>query len=930
MALVRVSAHIAGMSATVRALSLALSLAGSLQAQPAQTRSAWPTPVATVEGVSEYRLANGLRVVLIPDSSRPTVTVNAVYLAGSRNEGYGEAGAAHLLEHLLLRGSKKHPDMQAEETRYGSRRNAATTVDATYFIQTIPAIDSVVEWAIDLQADRMVNAFVTRQNLATEFSVVRNELEQNESSPTTAARMRLFATAFQWHAYQRPTVGSVSDIENASIERLQAFYKRYYQPDNALIIASGRFSRARRLGLIERKFGSIPRPVRSAAQGNLLAAATTAEPPQDGEQHVTMRRGSGEQLVVLGYHIPGVPHPDYAPLEVLADVMGSNPSGRLYKALVDTRQAAFLVGDVYSSADPNLMFFRARLRLDQSLDSVSARLIQLVDSARTSPFTEDEVARARTSLLRNIDLAVGNTELLAVTLADWAGTGDWRLFFVHRDRLSKVTAGDVQRVAAHYLKPTNRTTVALIPTDQPDRTVVPATPDVASIVTNFKGGSVAQGGEILEASPRVLEARISRTTLPSGMRVTLLPKRSRGSKVYANVVVRFGTEESLFGKALVSQLTGGMLMRGTTSLTRQQLIDSLSKLTAAVTASASGNTATVTIETTRPNLLPVLDLVAEVLKSPRLAAEDLERYKKERLVQLDNLKMDPPQQALSAAMRQLAPKPVGHILRTLTVDEQIQGITAVGVDDVTGFHRQNYGGSAADFVAVGDFDAVELNAALVRHFGAWRSQLPFARVARTYVPSDSVLTHIEIPDKPNAGFAAATTLQLRDDDPDYPAVALAQFMLSGARASLLMNRLREREGLTYGVLSFLTVLPLDRYGTWSITSIVAPKNIEKLQQSFRDEIDRVVTRGFTADEFQIYREGFLQGRMQSRATDQDLVSLLLNRRNAGRTLAFDDALDAAIASLTLDQVNAAVKKHLDPRRLALGRAGDFRNNPPVK
>ena len=918
------------MSATVRALGLALMLVGSLQAQPARTRSARATLVTTVEGVSEYRLGNGLRVVLIPDSSRPSVTLNAVYQAGSRNEGYGEAGAAHLLEHLLLRGSKNHPDMQAEETRYGSRRNATTTADNTYFIQTVPAIDSVVEWAIDLQADRMINGFVTRQNLATEFSVVRNELELDESTPADAARMQLFASAFRWHAYQRPTGGSVSDIENASIERLQAFYKRYYQPDNALLIASGRFSTPRLLSLIERKFGAIPRPIRSAAAGNLLAVATTVEPPQDGEQYVTMRRGSGEQLLVLGYHITGVAHPDYAALEVLSDVMGSNPSGRLYKALVDTRQAAFLIGDVYSAADPSLMFFRARLRLDQSVDSVNARLVRLIDSARTSPFTDEEVARARTSLLRNIDLAIGNTALLATTLADWAGTGDWRLFFVHRDRLAKVTAEDVQRVASHYLKPTNRTTVALLPTDKPDRTVVPAAPAIGPIVAEFKGRAVTQSGELLDASPRTLEARVSRSTLPSGMRVTLLPKRNRGSKVNASVVVRYGTEQSLFGKALVSQLTGAMLMRGTTSLTRQALIDSLSKLTAAVTASASGNTATVTIETTRPNLLQVLDLVAQVLKSPRLAAEDLERYKKERLVQLDNVRADPPQQALSSVMRQMAPKPAGHIFRTLAVDEQIQGINAVTVEDVMAFHRQNYGAGAADFVAVGDFDAAELSAAVTRHFGEWRSAQPIAHVARSYVPSDSMLTHIEIPDKPTAGFAAATTLQLREDDPDYPAVALAQFMVSGASTSLLMNRLREREGLTYGVLSFLTVQPLDRYGTWSITVLVAPKNIELLQRSFRDEIDRIVTRGFTADEFQIYREGFLQSRMLNRSTDQALVTLLLNRRHAGRTLAFDDALDAAIAGLTLDQLNAAVKKYLDPKRLVLGRAGDFANNPPVK
>jgi zinc protease len=914
------------MRVTLRALALLVAASGVLDAQ-ARPAARF---VTTVEGVSEYALANGLRVLLIPDSTRPTVTANVVYFVGSRNEGYGEAGMAHLLEHLLFRGSKKHPNMTAEQTARGARRNGATTVDHTFYHETVAAEDSLVEWAIDLQADRMANALISRQALASEFTVVRNELEQGESDPVIAARNRLHATAFRVHAYQRPTVGTVSDIENVPIERLQAFYRRHYQPDNAMLIVAGRFSTAKMLGVIERKFGAIPRPVRSVAQGNQLTRLYTAEPPQDGDQYVTMRRASAEQMVVLGYHIPGVAHPDFAPLEVLADVLGSNPSGRLYKALVDTREAALLVGDVYNSADPNLLFMRARLRRDQSLDSVHAKMVRMLDSARTSAYTADEVSRARTSLLRNMQLLMGNSELFAITLADWAGAGDWRLAFLHRDRLARVTPQDVQRVAGAYLKSSNRTTVALVPTEQPDRTVVPPTPNVPALVADYKGGAATEGGEALDPAPRHLEARITRSTLPSGMHVSLLPKRTRSGKVFASLLIRLGSEQSLQGKSQVASMTAGMLMRGTATLSRQQLIDSLSKLTAAVTSNGAANSATITIETTRANLLPVLDLVADMVKSPKLDAEELERFRKERLSVFDNQKTDPLQQALNSANRQLAPRPAGHILRSMSTDEVIQGINAVTIADVTAFHQELYGGSAADFAAVGDFDPAEVTAALRRHFGEWRNRTPFARVTRTYVPTDSGLVSVEIPDKPNAAFAWATTLPLRDDDPDYPAMALAHHMIAGARTSLLLNRLREREGLTYAMVSFFNVQPLDRYTAWSNVIMVAPRNIERLQSAWRDELDRIVARGFTADEFQTYRDGFLQSRMQSRSAEAELVTLLINRRFAGRTLAYDDAVDAAIANLTVEQLNAIVKKYVDPKRIALGRAGDFLNNPPAR
>ena len=909
-----------------RALALLVVVYGVLDAQPRPG----PKLVTTVEGVSEYSMPNGLRVLLIPDSTRPNVTANVVYFVGSRNEGYGEAGMAHLLEHLLFRGSRRHPNMSAEQTARGSRRNGATTTDHTFYHETVAATDSLVDWMLDLQADRMVNAVISPSSLAAEITVARNELEQAESDPAGAVRRRLHAAAFRVHAYQRPTEGTASDIQNVPIDRLRAFYRRYYQPDNAMLIVAGRFSTPKMLDVVGRKFGVIPRPARSAAQGNLLPKFYTEEPPQDGDQYVTMRRASAEQLVIVGYHIPGVAHPDFAPLEVLADALGSNPSGRLYKALVDTREAAFLLGDVFSSAEPNLLFVRTRLRHDQSLDSVHAKMVRMLDSARTSVFTAEEVARARTSLLRNMQLLMGNTELLAIVLADWAGAGDWRLMFLHRDRLARVTPDDVQRVAAAYLKPSNRTTVALIPTSDPDRTVVPASPSVPALVADYKGGAATESGETLDPSPRNLEARIARSALPSGMQLSLLPKRTRGGKVVASLLLRFGTEQSLQGKAQVASITAGMLMRGTATLSRQQLIDSLSKLTAAVTASGAANSATITIETTRANLMPVLDLVAAMVKSPRLDAEELERYRKERLSVFDNQKSDPLQQALNSANRQLAPRPEGHILRSMSTEEVIHGITAVSLEDVAAFHRDHFGASAADFAAVGDFDAGEVTATLRRHFGEWRSRTAFARVTRSYVPTDSGLVSVEIRDKPNAAFAWAMTMPLRDDDPEYAAMALAHYMIAGARTSILVNRLREREGLTYAMISFFNAQPLDRYTAWSNVIMVAPRNIERLQAAWRDELDRLVTKGFTPDEFQTYRDGFLQSRMQSRSADAELVSLLINRRYAGRTLAFDDALDAAIASLTLEQLNATVKKFIDPSRIALGRAGDFLNNPPAR
>src|SRR5690606_29149226 len=158
-----------------------------------------------------------------------------------RHEGYGESGMAHLLEHMVFKGSTRHPNIPQELTEHGSRPNGTTWYDRTNYFETVPSTDENIEWALDLEADRMVNSFIREEDLRTEFSVVRNEFEARENSPTNVLMERVFSTAFLWHGYGRSTIGARSDIENVPIERLRAFYRKYYQPDNAILVVAGKF-----------------------------------------------------------------------------------------------------------------------------------------------------------------------------------------------------------------------------------------------------------------------------------------------------------------------------------------------------------------------------------------------------------------------------------------------------------------------------------------------------------------------------------------------------------------------------------------------------------------------------------------------------------------------------------------------------------------
>src|SRR6266852_2860189 len=407
--------------------------------------------VTSVEGVTEYRLANGLKILLIPDRSIDTVTVNVTYLVGSRQEGYGETGMAHLLEHLMFRGTPRFPGIKADFQKRGANYNGSTSFDRTNYFETFPANEKTLDYVLEAEADRMVNAPIARHDLDAEMTVVRNEFESGENSAFNVLRERVAASAYLWHNYGRAIIGARSDIENVPIERLQAFYRHYYQPDNAVVLVSGKLDEPTALGLVQKHFGRISKPARK------LRGTYTVEPTQDGERTVTLRRSGDVQLVSALYHMPPGTHPEYAAVDVLVALLNHVPSGRLHKALVETGLASSVFGTERQQREAGFAYFGASLRQDASLEAARDALLGVLEGFSKSPVTQDEVELARRRLVNDIELTLADSRELTSVLSEYAGIGDWRVLFLHRDRLKRVTSADVQAAAARYLKPANRT-----------------------------------------------------------------------------------------------------------------------------------------------------------------------------------------------------------------------------------------------------------------------------------------------------------------------------------------------------------------------------------------------------------------------------------------------------------------------------------------
>jgi zinc protease len=879
---------------------------------------------ATVGGITEYDYPNGLRLLLFPDASSPKVTVNMTYLVGSRFEGYGETGMAHLLEHMNFILSTNARNIKKELTDHGAQWNGTTDYDRTNYFETVTASEDNLKWALGLEAERMVNMRIEKPLLDTEMTVVRNEFERGENSPVGILEERVFSTAYLWHNYGKSVIGTRADIEKVPIDRLAAFYRKYYQPDNAVLVIAGQFDQAKALAYVAQTCGAIPRPTRK------LDETYTVEPVQDGERYVELRRVGENPAIIVAWHAPALSHPDSAALEVLAGVLAGGGrgggTGRLYKALVDNKKALSVGMNYEELHDPGLILVNAGLSKDQSLDDVRKTIIDTVASVATEPPSKEEIEKEKARILQGMEQGMANSQQAGRRLSETIASGDWRLYFLNYDQVKSVTPEDVARVAKLYFKDSNRTVGEFIPTPNPDRTEVPTSPDLDNVFKNYKTGMTVSQGEAFDPTPQNIEKHLTRVKLPDGLKLALLPKTNRGGTVSATLEVQFGDEKSLAGKNETGTMTAALLMRGTRNRSRQQIQDELVKLNARINISGNVSGASATVQTTTENLIPALRLVAEILREPSFPESEFDATKKRMIAAIENRRTDPGSLAPLALERALNPYPRGDVRYVGTIDEQTEDVNKVTLDDVKKFHAQFYGASHGEMVIVGQFDPAVLGKTAAELFGNWASPAAYARIPEKFAKKPAVNVKIETPDKQNATFEAAMTLPMSDTDADYPALLLADYMFGGSITGRAPDRIRNREGLSYTVRSnFEAPIPeegnLARFGGLAISN---PKNSPKVEASFTDELAKTISAGFTAEEVAGAKKALMDARRVGRSQDQSLLRLIASRDDAGRTLEWDAQMDSRLEALTAEQVNAALKRHLDMSLLSIVKAGDFR------
>lgn len=875
-----------------------------------------PDKVADVEGVTQYRLPNGLQVLLLPDPAKGITTVNLTVLAGSLHENYGETGMAHLLEHMVFKGSPTYAEPKMEMMRRGLSWNGTTSADRTNYFASFSTSDDNLAWYLQWQADALVHSNIARKDLDSEMTVVRNEFERGENSAEYMLLERMRSAAYQWHNYGKTTIGARSDIENVNVDHLRDFYQRYYQPDNAVLIITGRFDVDKTLAQIQSTFGKLAKPARQLASHYTLDAA------QDGERQVTVRRSGSVPMVAALYHTMPAAHPDFAAMRLLSSILGSEPQGRVYRSLSDKGLATSTLGMAFAQRDPGAVLFGARLASGMSVDAARTELLHVLDDATngTREISQQELDQAKLLAHAAFEQVLADPVKISFGLSESAASGDWRLLFLQRDRIDKVQLQDLRRVAKLWLVADNRTVGLYVPTDKPQRAPEPAFVDAQRQLEGYVGRQTLAGAQAFDPDLSGLNAKVETFALDNGMKVALLPKESRADKVRAVLTLRYGTPASLAPLRATPMLALGMLDKGTQDLSRVALaFKALSLGVSDLDIRIGPNSIGISIQGRGDKITDITPLIVQVLRHPAFAQGEFEKLKAAQISRLEAQRGQPDSVALHALDQLVNPYPADDIRSVQDIDTRIAQLNATTLQQVKDFHQAFFAASHAELVLVGAFDPTLAKQEITKAFSAWNTTAAYAPIQYEHHALEGSRAVLVTPDKKSATFMADMPVPVGDQHADYVALQIANM---GLRKRLL-QRVREQQGLSYSVGSWLVFHPHDDASHWRIYASFAPKNLGSVEAAIADELSRLNAKGLSDQEVKEAVTEWLERGKQSRSDDKSLAFLIGDNLDRNRNFDWQGKLENQARSLTSIEVNRVISSYCQPDKWSKVIAGDF-------
>ena len=846
-------------------------------------------------GIKEYKMtSNNLRVLLKKDKSAPVATFMVTYEVGSRNEAIGYTGSTHLLEHLMFKGSRKFNTTKGNSVfqtlqSLGARMNATTWLDRTNYFAVLPS--EHLESLIEIEADRMRNAWIKEEDRQSEMTVVRNEFERGQNSPSGVLDEHIWATAYHAHPYHHSTIGWKEDIENVSIERLKEFYDTFYWPNNATAIAIGDFEEKDALAMIKKHFGKIRKSTKP------IPEVYTAEPEQEGIRTVTLKRAGQQGIVGVAHKTPSATNKDAAAFMVLSSILSSGKNSRFYKNITDKglTTSIYIWDSLFK--DPGLFTVYANLSPDVKHKTVESLIIQEYEKIKADGVTEAEVKKAQAQLVAAMKFSQDGSYAIASGLNEAIASGDWTLYTTYSEKIKSVTKEDVQRVVVEYFKEDLSTVGYFIPKNkgaQGERAITSAK-ELEKIKKKYITGAEEESlsSKIVQSEP-ISGVRLF--SLERGSGVVTMQGSFLGGDVYSNENKR------------VSDMVASMLDQGTKNMSKFEISEKLESVGARLNFFNGQARVGFSGKFLEEDTEMVFEIMADQIKNPLFSEQELEKVKKRAIAGYKRSKESTRGNAMNNMLEAFYGK--DHQNSPTNPDQAIEDIKKITAQSLEEYHSKNYGTGSVVVVVVGDIKHQELEKMVKESFGGWKKSPLNTKKEERVASKKAGKVYLTMQDKTSTDFLVGTALEVDRYHPDYLPLYLGTHTLGGNFSARLMQTVRVKEGLTYGINSSLSGFGNGNDGYWMVGGTFAPQLLSKGESSTLREVKLWLEKGITQKELDVTKSTLTGGFQVGFDTTGGLASGILSAVVTHNSLEYLDSYPEQVKKITLDQVNEAIKKYI--------------------
>lgn len=883
--------------------------------------------IRTAGEIEEYQLtSNGLRILLRQDHAAPVAAVMVSYAIGSRDENPGGTGAAHLLEHMMFKGTEKYRRSRGTSVAQllegaGAVLNANTGHDATHYYEMLPS--DKLELALDIEADRMSGSLLDANDFEAERQVVLNELERYFDNPVIDLTTQIWQTAYTSHPYHHPIIGWRDDVKTMPVDTLKALYRSYYQPANATLTICGDFDKTEILNLISEKFGSL-------VSAPVPAVSLPSEAPQQGVRRIDIQREKGNPMLVMASRMPGALHPDSIKLDLLALILSRGKTSRLFQKLVQPGLAVKAETGSSGTRDPGLFSTYVTLTSGLSHEDAEKLVLEVYAEIIANGITDEELQRALKQLEADIAFARDGVFSLVSELSYAIGFGDWQHFVNYLDLARTVTKEDLQDTARRYFSQETMTVGRLLIGGAREAEHGASEPGGFTHESHSEG-PVSLEQELPEDIQRLMQGSGNVRTQSYAANAEVLHEDNLTLILYpteSEDIVSVSGSLDFAGTAyddnpLVPAFASLMLDKGTARHSKLEIAEILESRGAQIQFAADYEHGRFSAKCLKGDLTTVLELLFEQLREPAFDGEEFRKAKERQRAALEQAMASTSAVGLNHLINHLFPE--GHPHHNYSFEEQLQQLDAVTIESVRSFYQKHYGLQNLIVSVSGDFDQAAVKNSIHEGIRNWK---PAAEAIVYPGPGESEgagkRESVAVPGVVNNDIFMGHVLPLTRLDPDYIGLYVANYILGGDFSARLSSVIRDKYGYTYGIRSGIMGASESLNGAWVIHMIVNPSLLDRAVDQTRVELQKFAAEGITYKELENAKR-MIAGKFKvGLATIEALSSNLLQVEERGLGVDYLDRFTLEVEGLDHAQVNSLIRRYYKPENLYIVSAGPER------